>query len=86
MASGEQYSAMTFVRDRFSQSREGRTYPCADRGVARKVAEDWTALGWAWGAAVLAFLCPGAEFHEGETVTLAAFGEVPREVQDQMPF
>lgn len=85
MSGSERYGAMTFVRDRFGQLREGCIYPCSDGEVARKVAEDRVTMGWAPGAA--AFLRRGGgEFDEGETITLAAFGEVPREVRDQMPF
>ncbi len=85
MSVDEQYGAMTFVRDRFGQLREGRVYPCADSEVAKKVAEDRVVQGWAPGAA--AFLRRGGgEFDEGETVTLAAFGEVPRDVREQLPF
>ncbi|GEL42292.1 hypothetical protein MEX01_28830 [Methylorubrum extorquens] len=85
MSGNERYGAMTFVRDRFGQLREGRVYPCTDGEVARKVAEDRVLQGWAPGAA--AFLRRGGgEFDEGETITLAAFGDVPAGVREQMPF
>lgn len=85
MSGGERYGAMTFVRDRFGQLREGRVYPCSDGEVARKVAEDRVTQGWALGAA--AFLRRGGgEFDGGEMVTLAAYGEVPAEVRVQLPF
>lgn len=85
MSDRDRYSAMTFVRDRFGQLREGRVYPCSDGEVAKKVAEDRVSLGWAPGAAALLRRGSG-EFDAGETITLAAFGDVPREVRDQMPF
>ena len=85
MSGSERYGAMTFVRDRFGQLREGRVYPCSDSEVAKKVAEHRVAQDWAPGAA--AFLRRGGgEFDEGETITLAAFGDVPAEVRVQLPF
>lgn len=85
MSGSERYGALTFVRDRFGQLREGRVYPCSDGEVARKVAEDRVKMGWAPGAA--AFLRRGGgEFDEGETVTLAVYGTVPPGVRDALPF
>jgi hypothetical protein len=85
MSGSERYGALTFVRDRFGQLREGRVYPCSDAEVAKKVAEDRVNMGWAPGAA--AFLQRGGgEFDEGETITLTSFGDVPTGVRDQMPF
>ncbi|MEN3212272.1 hypothetical protein PUR23_19875 [Methylorubrum populi] len=76
---------MTFVRDRFGQLREGRVYLCSDGEVARKVAEDRVEEGWVPGAA--AFIrFGGGEFDEGEIITLAAFGDVPSDVLDRLPF
>ncbi len=85
MSGSERYGAMTFVRDRFGQLREGRVYLCSDGEVAKKVAEHRVVQGWAPGAA--AFLRrSGGEFDEGEAITLAVFGDVPSDVKDQMPF
>ncbi|CAO4171151.1 hypothetical protein AFFFEF_01719 [Methylorubrum extorquens] len=85
MSGNERYGAITFMRDRFGQLREGRVYPCSDGDVARKVAEDRVEQGWAQGAAVFLRRSSG-EFDEGEMITLVAYGDVPAEVRDRVPF
>jgi len=50
-------------------------------------AGDGPADGWAAEVEGTIFLRRGdGEFDEGETITLAAFGELPAEVPDHVPF
>lgn len=85
MASKDLYGAQSFVRDSRGEIGLGRFYPCKNADEARRTAEQRVVSGHAVGAA--AFLRHGAgEFDEGEVITFAVYGQVPRGVVDMVPF
>ena len=85
VASKDLYGAQSFIRDRKGKLTLGRCYSCKDADEARRMAEGRVAGGYAAGAT--AFLRRGGgEYDEGEAITIAAFGVVPHEARDALPF
>lgn len=76
----------TYRRDSQGRLARAKWRPCQSAEDAILQAEMVVSMGKVVGAAALTQRNSG-EFDEGELpITLAAFGEVPSEVRDQLPF
>ncbi len=80
------FGVQTFVKDRRGRKAQGRLVPFKTADEARRYAEQCVERQAAIGAAAFSQRAAG-EFDEGdEPITLAAFGDVPPEARDRLPF
>ena len=80
------FAMQTYRRDGRGRLSQAKWTACETAAEAIQRAEAAVAAGKVAGAAALSQRCSG-EFDEGEVpITIAAFGEVPAETRDQLPF
>lgn len=86
MVQSVHFAMQTYRRDTQGRLARARWKACETAIEAVRRAEAAVIAGKAIGAAALSQRCSG-EFEEGEMpITIAAFGEVPAEARDQLPF
>lgn len=86
MAQSVHFAMQTYRRNSKGRLAQAKWTPCETAIEAVTKAEAVVAAGRVSGAAAISHRCSG-EFDEGETpITIAAFGEVPKETLDQVPF
>ena len=80
------FAMQTYRRRKTGDLTKDRWHPCNTADEARRRAEDAVLERGCIGAVALSERNSG-EFEEGERpITIAAFGDVPPEVRDQIPF
>lgn len=86
MGQRDHYGVQQFMRDKAGRLVPGRTLPCKTADHARREAEQSAVRRGVVGAA--AFLCrvDGDLSEPDAPITIAAFGDVPAETRDQLPF
>jgi hypothetical protein len=86
VAQSVHFAMQTYRKTDKGSLARARWTPCESAAEAIHRAETAVTVGKVAGAAALSQRCSG-EFDEGELpITLAAFGEVPQEARDQLPF
>lgn len=80
------FAMQTYRRDLHGHLAKGQWKACLTADDARRRAEAVVLSGKSIGAVALSQRSSG-EFDEGElAITIAAFGEVPHEARDRIPF
>ena len=81
------YGVQTFVKDARGKFAQGRFIECKDADEALRTAVQKVSGAQAVGAAAFVRRNFNREFDDGsEPITLATYGKVPPDVEDQIPF
>jgi len=82
MAARRNYAAIGFKRNRRGPLERGTAQVCLTADEARKQAEKLSCRKGYAGA--IAFVC--SDLDDQDPITIAAFGEVPPEARDNLPY